>query len=87
MWKAEAEVKVEVGSEGRAKAILEALKPEMKTSLSPRSRVRISIKKDVLILRVAAKDTVALRASLNSYLRFILSLHNVAGSIMEMEGS
>ena len=38
-------------------------------------------KEEFLILKIEAKDTVALRAALNAYLRWINSIFNVLGII------
>lgn len=54
-----------------------ALEPEVKKSLTVRSRAKLNKEDMVLILKIDAKDTVALRAAVNAYLRWIHSVINV----------
>jgi len=69
--KAQAVVRLEFLSEKHLKVVLEALKPETKTSSTKRSKVNMKSENQSLILEFNAKDTSALRASMNSYLRLI----------------
>ncbi len=69
--KAEAVVRLEFLSEKQLKVVLEALKPETETSSTNRSKVNMKSENQSLILVFNAKDTSALRASMNSYLRLI----------------
>lgn len=57
--------------------ILKALQPEMQKPPTFRSRATLEVKGNHLILNVEARDTVALRAALNAYLRWINSMLNV----------
>jgi len=66
--KCEAIINLPLSSEKQLKIMLEALKPETKTS-SRRSRVHIKGEEKTLTLNFEAADTSALRASINSYLR------------------
>lgn len=66
-----AEIAIELGSRRRVGAVYLALKPETKRSIGPRSRVKISREGRTLRLTVSAKDANALRAALNSYLRWV----------------
>lgn len=59
--------------------VFKALKPEIDKPATIRSRASLEKKGVFLILTVKAKDTVALRASLNSYLRWI----NLAAKVLE----
>jgi KEOPS complex subunit Pcc1 len=69
--KAQAIVRLDFSSERQFKVVLQALKPETEASSTTRSRVQISIDDNFLILVFMAKDTSALRASMNSYLRLV----------------
>lgn len=48
-----------------------ALMPEVMKPATTRSRANLKIDGDFLVLNIEAKDTVALRATLNAYLRWI----------------
>jgi tRNA threonylcarbamoyladenosine modification (KEOPS) complex Pcc1 subunit len=74
--KANANIRFKFPSEKQLNIILEALAPETKASTT-RSRATLKKEGDCLVLRVEAKDTVALRAALNAYLRWINSVFNV----------
>jgi tRNA threonylcarbamoyladenosine modification (KEOPS) complex Pcc1 subunit len=51
--------------------------PEAKASMTRRANVQLEQEDLFLVLRVDAEDTVALRATLNAYLRWINSTLNV----------
>lgn len=68
--KAEFEIKFE--SMEDAEVVLKTIKPEIKTAPSDRSSVTASLKEGVLYLTIDAADTHSLRASINSYLRWII---------------
>jgi len=80
--KAQAIVRLSFPSEKHSKIVLQALKPEIKTIPARRSSVRIEGEGRILTLNFEAKDTTALRASVNSYLRWI-ALVNDACSALE----
>lgn len=61
--------------------IFKALKPEMQKPPTSRSRAILKVENDYLILKIEARDTVALRAALNAYLRWINSMSNVLESL------
>ncbi|MCJ7614451.1 hypothetical protein MUO71_06800 [Candidatus Bathyarchaeota archaeon] len=69
--KAQAVVRLNFSSEKQLKAVLEALKPETDTSTTSRSEVLMKADENSLIIEFNAKDTSALRAAMNSYLRLI----------------
>ena len=69
--KAQAVVRIFFSSEKQLKVVLGALKPEIKTSSSSRSKVNMKTEGQMLILDFRATDTSALRAAMNSYLRLI----------------
>jgi len=72
--KANAVVRFGFPSERHLDVVLRALKPEVDKPATLRSRE--SLKRDgrFLVLSVEAKDTVALRAALNAYLRWVSSV-------------
>jgi len=74
--KAEACVRIEFPDEGCAYGVYEALKPEALKMVTLRSRVKVELEKNTLIMHFTAADSVALRASMNSYLRWALNLKN-----------
>jgi tRNA threonylcarbamoyladenosine modification (KEOPS) complex Pcc1 subunit len=53
------------------KALIDALQPETQRPAMSRSRVSITAERRSLTLLIEAKDTSALRATLNSYLRWV----------------
>jgi tRNA threonylcarbamoyladenosine modification (KEOPS) complex Pcc1 subunit len=68
--KAQAAICLNFSSEKQLKVVLEALKPETRTRPTHRSKVQIMSEGNSLTLSFEAKDTSALRAAINSYLRF-----------------
>ncbi len=64
-------------SERHVLALQKALLPESQNKISERSRVSIAKDGSTILLNVEAEDTVALRASLNAYLRWINSADSV----------
>ena len=70
--KTEATVELLVRTDaGTGKMLWEALKPETASSLSRRTRTGIRAGPAGLTLRIEASDLNALRAALNSYVRWI----------------
>jgi tRNA threonylcarbamoyladenosine modification (KEOPS) complex Pcc1 subunit len=69
--KAQAVIRLNFSSEKQLKVVLEALKPEIETSTTPRSKVDLKAEGHSLVLEFEATDTSALRAAMNSYLRLI----------------
>ncbi|HIE14721.1 TPA: hypothetical protein EYP70_05555 [Candidatus Bathyarchaeota archaeon] len=57
--------------------VFKGLEPEVKSPATTRFKASIEKSGNLLILTVEAKDTVALRAALNAYLRWINSMINV----------
>ncbi|MFQ6073770.1 MAG: KEOPS complex subunit Pcc1 [Candidatus Bathyarchaeia archaeon] len=80
--KARAVVRLSFRSEDHLRVALEALKPETEKPLTSRSRVRVRGEGKVLTLVFEARDTSALRAVTNSYLRWV-ALVNDTWSVME----
>jgi KEOPS complex subunit Pcc1 len=75
--KALATVRLRLTSAKQAEALAKALQPEVERHLAGRSKVTLIRDSEFLVLTVEAKDTVALRAALNAYLRWINSAVNV----------
>ncbi len=77
--KAQAVIRLNFSSEKQFKVVLEALKPEIETSTTPRSKIDLKAERQSLVLEFKATDTSALRAALNSYLRLIGVAMNIRG--------
>jgi len=75
--KATAIVRQKFPSEKRLEIVFKALKPEVDKPATMRSRAKLEKGDNFLVLKVEAGDTVALRAALNAYLRWINSMTNV----------
>lgn len=72
---ASAVVSVDLSSRSRAEAVLAALRPEFEKPPTMRCRVRAKVEGRSLSLSFEATDTSALRAAMNSYLRWIATLN------------
>jgi len=79
--KAQAKVRLKFQSERQLTSLLDALTPEAKTPVTRRANVKLETDGFFLVLAVEADDTVALRATLNAYLRWINSIINVICSV------
>lgn len=71
--KVEATVRLRFSSSKKMKTVFDALKPETDSSLKIRSITELTMEGKSLVLNVCANDTVALRAALNTYLRWLSS--------------
>lgn len=69
--KAKASVRLRFSSEKQLTTLLDALAPEANAPVSRRTRAVLEKEGTFLVLKVEADDTVALRAALNAYLRWI----------------
>ena len=69
--RAKATVRLKFQSDKKLTALIKALKPESKGLAMRRANVRLKKDGSFLLLTVEADDTVALRATLNAYLRWI----------------
>ncbi len=74
---AETTVRLRFSSEKHVFSILDALTPEADAPVTRRAKVKLQKQSLFLVLTVVADDTVALRATLNAYLRWINSAVNV----------
>ncbi|HDI10214.1 MAG TPA: hypothetical protein ENF65_00540 [Euryarchaeota archaeon] len=68
--KAEARLELPLGE--KAKVIYKAILPEVKSTPYKRGRVSLKVVGESLVIDVQAEDTSALRATLNSYLRWVI---------------
>ena len=75
-----AEVCVDV-PEGVSGLIGESLSPEVERPTSERSSVSMSVVGGRVVLSVVASDVVALRAALNSYLRWVGAILDVVDAV------
>jgi len=81
--KAQAVIHLNFSSEKQLKVVLEALKPETRTPPTRRSKVKIMSEGNSLTLSFEATDTSALRAAINSYLRWIHLTKTILKSVDE----
>ena len=72
-----ASVRLKFVSQKQLSSILKALTPEADAQVTRRANLKLEKDGLFLILIVEADDTVALRATLNAYLRWINSMINV----------
>jgi len=79
--KTKAVIHLEFSSEKQITTLIEALMPEVQASLTHRSNVQLYRADYNLVLEADAEDTVALRATINSYLRWINSILNVMDAL------
>ncbi|MEM3702995.1 MAG: KEOPS complex subunit Pcc1 [Candidatus Bathyarchaeia archaeon] len=75
--KANAVIHVKLPSKRDLEIVYNALMPEITRPATTRSIANLKIEGSFLVLNVKAKDTVALRAALNAYLRWISAIFNV----------
>jgi tRNA threonylcarbamoyladenosine modification (KEOPS) complex Pcc1 subunit len=74
---AKAEIRLKLANQKQVKTLLDALSPEANAPVTRRANIKLQKDGLFLVLAVEAKDTVALRATLNAYLRWINSTVNV----------
>jgi len=69
--RAKATVRLRFFSGRQLSALFDALAPEANRLITARARTVLEVKGNFLVLMITAKDTGALRAALNAYLRWI----------------
>jgi tRNA threonylcarbamoyladenosine modification (KEOPS) complex Pcc1 subunit len=74
---AKATIRLKVSSARQLKAIVASLSPEVNKPGFDRARVTLGSDEGFLVIGVEADDTVALRSTLNAYLRWVNSMMNV----------
>jgi KEOPS complex subunit Pcc1 len=75
--KAKATIRLKFESDKKLITVINALRPEANAPATRRANAKLKKDGSFLILTVEADDTVALRATLNAYLRWIRSAVNV----------
>ena len=78
---AKASIRLKFDNQKQLQTLLCALTPETQTMQTTRANVKLSSDCEFLLLSVEAEDTVALRATLNAYLRWIQSTLKVIDAI------
>lgn len=74
---AKAVLRIKCSSEREAEVISRAIRPETRAPVRYRSRVEVSRRNEDVILFFESKDTTSLRASINSYLSWLMALKNI----------
>jgi len=82
--KANAVLRLKFPSQRHLEIIFKALLPEVRKPPTMRSRASLEKDDTFLVLKIEAKDTVALRASVNAYLRWIDSIINTLGVLEKL---
>ena len=71
--KYQAEMRFSLRSNKYLTALIDALTPETELAINRRAHAVLETQDEFVILKIKAKDAVALRASLNAYLRWMSS--------------
>ena len=79
--KAEAEVSIDFPNESDAEAIARALIPEIIGPRTSRAHIRVTRRGKVAKIRFYAKDLIALRAMVNSFLRFAAACRKISEAL------
>jgi len=74
---AKAEIRLKLANQKQVQTLLDASSPEANAPVTRRANIKLQKDGLFFVLAVEAKDTVALRATLNAYLRWINSTVNV----------
>jgi len=82
--KAHAVLRLKFPSQRHLEIIFKALEPEVRKTPTMRSQAFLEKEDTFLVLKIEAKDTVALRAAVNAYLRWIDSIRNVLGVLEKL---
>ena len=78
--KSSAEIRIKVPEEV-IEAVLDALSPEVESPSSERSSTDVRRGVDDIIISTEASDTTAMRAAVNSYLRWVQGILDVLSKI------
>ncbi|HUV54487.1 MAG TPA: KEOPS complex subunit Pcc1 [Candidatus Krumholzibacteriaceae bacterium] len=78
--KASAEVRIKVPEEV-VEAVLDALSPEVESPSSERSSTDVRRGVDGIVISTEASDTTAMRAAVNSYLRWVQGILDMLSKI------
>jgi tRNA threonylcarbamoyladenosine modification (KEOPS) complex Pcc1 subunit len=82
--RAEAEVSIDFPTESDAEAIARALIPETAAPRTRRAFVRVTIRGKVAKITFHARDLVALRATMNSFVRFAATWRRVSETLSSL---
>lgn len=66
-------------------ASMAALKPEVNAPVTRRVKINLESQDNMLVLSIDAEDTIALRATVNAYLRWIASTISVLNSVENLK--
>ncbi len=83
MLKGEVDVRVVFDSEEEARAVYEAIEPELSSSSSDRAQVNAAREGEKISIAFLGFDSPSLRASINSYMRWMMT----GSSIIAIERS
>jgi tRNA threonylcarbamoyladenosine modification (KEOPS) complex Pcc1 subunit len=75
--KAKATIRLDFRSKKQIKVVMSSLSPEVENPSTKRSSASIWKKGTLLFLKIEARDTVALRAASNAYLRWVNSMRSI----------
>lgn len=78
--KASAEIRIKVPEEV-VEAVLDALSPEVESPSSERSSTDVRRGEDGIFISTEASDTTAMRAAVNSYLRWVQGILDMLSKI------
>ena len=81
MYRVKSEIILNFGNTSVAETILKAISPEVNTIPSKRTKVSLKQEKTKIFLLIYSKDTTALRAAINSYLRLIKTAYDVLNNV------
>jgi tRNA threonylcarbamoyladenosine modification (KEOPS) complex Pcc1 subunit len=79
--RAKADIRLKFQTEKQLKTLLNALIPEARATVTRRANVKLQKDGLFFVLTVDADDTVALRSTLNAYLRWINSTVSIIGML------
>lgn len=77
---AEAKILVEA-PRGAVDIIIKALRPELESGISDRSKVLLKVSPKGLLIEVSADDITALRAAVNSYLYWVQGIMDIGSRV------
>ncbi len=78
-------ITIEFESEKQSDVLQQALRPEIKKPVTSRSRVSIRSEGKSIAIHIEARDTPALRATINSYLRWVGIANRTYEVILNLE--
>lgn len=82
---AKATIKLNLQSKKKLATLIDSLNPEAKATITKRAQAKLEKKGLCLLFNVEAEDEVALRSTLNAYLRWVNSTLNVLNTIEKVD--